>query len=142
MAPSYLLPGINPERPPREVDILSFLDEAGFGQSIAEAQAELDSPVGDLDPVGRVFGGYELTKPNKASKPLRLPIKAPACFRDQVQWDLYRKTSNYTGADGHTFCTDCTPTRRDAMAACGRCKFPNTTFRVIASGITIGTRRR
>lgn len=84
---------------------------------------------------------FLLTKPGKATKPLRLPMKAPACFDSQAQWNLYRPLAVYSAGDGFTFCTDCHPDRKEAMVAQGRCKWPGTTFSR-PCGTVIGRRKK
>lgn len=76
----------------------------------------------------------------KATRPLRLPTAAPACFRSQYEWDLYRADANYSAGDGFTFCTDCNAEHQCAMKAAGRCKYPKTVFVRLPTGITVGRR--
>lgn len=47
---------------------------------------------------------------------------------------------NYTAGKGFTFCSDCTPERKDEMVKQGRCQYPKTVF-VIAHGVLVGRRQ-
>lgn len=84
---------------------------------------------------------FILTKPQKSTKPLHLPTKVPACFDSQKQWNLYRPLAVYSAGNGYTYCSDCTPERKDAMIKQGRCGFPNTTFSR-PNGVIVGRRKR
>lgn len=75
----------------------------------------------------------------KATKQIRLPIAKPDCFDTSRQWGIYRVLAQISAHDGFTFCTDCTPERRDLMIAAGRCKFPGTTF-IVSNGVVVGRR--
>jgi hypothetical protein len=77
----------------------------------------------------------------KATKPLRLPHKAPRCF-SQRQWNAYRPLAQYSAGNGFTYCSDCNPEHKAEMIAGGRCAFQGTTFRKLASGIIIGRRKK
>ena len=84
---------------------------------------------------------FLLTKPGKATRPLHLPTKAPPCFDSQEQWNLYRPVAVYSAGDGFTYCSDCTPERRDRMIGQHRCPFPGTTFSR-PNGAIIGRRSK
>ena len=80
-------------------------------------------------------------RPQKASKPLRLPRVAPACFDSQEQWGRYHVLATISGGNGFTFCEDCTPEYRDKMVAQRRCKFPGTVFTKV-NEVIVGERRK
>lgn len=81
-------------------------------------------------------------KQGQATIPLGLPLRSPKCFDSQKQWNLWREVAVYSAGDGFTYCTDCTPARRDQMIAEGRCAFPNTTFVKQTGGVIVGRRRK
>lgn len=76
----------------------------------------------------------------KATRPLRLPVKAPPCFDSQKTYDLFRADANYSAGDGFSYCTDCTAARQATMIAAGRCGFPKTIFVRQTGGVTVGRR--
>ncbi len=78
-------------------------------------------------------------KPQRASRALKLPRKAPACFNSQKEWEAYHTLSVISGQNGHTFCTDCTPEYRERMVAEGRCRFPGTRFSKV-NDVIVGQR--
>lgn len=84
---------------------------------------------------------YRVKVASKAGAPLRLPTKPPPCWpQRQAEWDQYRATCNLSSGKGYTYCTDCTPERKEAMVKQGRCQYPKTIF-VIAHGTLVGRRR-
>ncbi len=78
----------------------------------------------------------------KATRPLRLPAAAPKCFKSQGEWDRYRKAANFSGGDGFTYCTDCTPARQAEMHKAARCQYPKTVFVSLPSGAVMGRRKK
>lgn len=76
----------------------------------------------------------------KATKPLRLPFRAPRCFESQAQWNTYRTLAQYCAGNGFTYCTDCTQEYKDKMVAGGRCEYQGTKFKTMAQGIIVGRR--
>lgn len=124
-----LIPAHPHDRPPAFRAIFDFLELSGI--------ITVSPPCANFAGVG-----YELTKPGKATKPLRLPMKAPACYKNQKEWDMYREVANYSAGDGFTFCTDCTPEHKADMMRQGRCKFVNTAFVVTPSGTIVGRRKK
>lgn len=76
----------------------------------------------------------------KATRPLRLPVKALPCFDSQKEWDLFRESANYSAGNGFTPCSDCTAARQAKMIAAARCKFPKTIFVRQTGGVTVGRR--
>ncbi len=82
-----------------------------------------------------------MSKPNKATKPLRMPVKMLKCFSSQEQWDEYKALAQYSAGDGFTPCTDCTPEFKTEMQYQHRCQWPRTTFSTPYGGL-IGHRRK
>ena len=67
----------------------------------------------------------------KATRPLKLPRKAPPCFDSQQQWGIYRVLSQISGDNQFNYCTDCLPEHKEQMCKEQRCRFPGTTFVLI-----------
>mgnify|MGYP001618056726 CR=1 FL=1 len=80
-------------------------------------------------------------KPFKATKPVPMPRDMPPCFASKRQWGVYKVLAQITATDGFTYCTDCTPERRDKMIAASRCKFPETVFKR-NNGVIVGRRAK
>jgi len=80
-------------------------------------------------------------QPFKAAKPVPMPKKAPACYDSQEEWGKYKVLAQLTATEGFTYCTDCTPARRDKMIAEGRCTYPGTTFKK-NNGVLVGRRAK
>jgi len=78
----------------------------------------------------------------KATRPLRLPTRAPRCFDSQAQWNTYKRLAQYCAGNGFTYCTDCTPEHKAAMVAGGRCEYKGTAFVSLAHGIIVGRRKK
>ena len=89
----------------------------------------------------RITHQYRSKVASKAGEALRLPLKPPPCWpQRQREWDQYRANCNLISGKGYTFCTDCTPERKEAMLKQGKCRYPKTTF-VISHGVLVGRRR-
>ena len=70
--------------------------------------------------------------------------KPPRCFDSAYQYNIWRGLLTHSGNNIPSgYCTDCLPTFKARMQACGRCQWPATTFEFNRQDGTVsGVRQR